>query len=157
MERITFKEWPEGFMQAILQLEKFVAIGGLDEQLMELIRTRVSQINRCAFCLDMHFKEGVHNGETPLRLFGLSAWREMPFYSDKERAALDFAEKMTLLPAEVDTDETLHTELNKHFSKREIAFLTLAVAQINTWNRINKSFGSAAGHYQAGMLAGMKQ
>jgi AhpD family alkylhydroperoxidase len=108
---------------------------------------RVSQINSCAYCIDMHLKEGIEAGETPLRLVSVSAWRETPYYSPKEQAVLAFAETLTRLPEEQHSDH-IHDELNKYFSKEEIAKLTLAVIQINSWNRFVRSFGSVPGNHQ---------
>jgi AhpD family alkylhydroperoxidase len=147
MERITHKDLPEGFMHSLLQVQNYVDNSGLDPKLQHLVRFRVSQINNCAYCLDMHFKESMEDGETPLRLISLEAWRETPYYSPKEQAALAFAELLTHMPAEKSSD-TIHDELSKHFSKKEIALLTLTITQINTWNRITRSFGTTPGNYQ---------
>ena len=146
MERISQKE-ASGVIQALLQVQQYVDSLGIDKKLLELLRIRVSQINSCAYCLDMHYKEGVHYGETPLRMISVSAWRETPYYSPKERAALAFAEVLTHLPEEEDSDH-IHDELSKHFSKEEIAHLTLAITQINSWNRIVRSFGPVPGNYK---------
>src|SRR5690606_1939009 len=99
------------------------------------------------YCLDMHYKEGIEAGETPLRLISVSVWRETSYYSPKEQAALKFAETLTYLPPN-ESSEGIHDELSEHFSKQEIALLTLAIIQINSWNRLVRSFGPAAGHYQ---------
>ena len=112
-----------------------------------LVRMRVSQINSCAYCLDMHFKEGVDTGETPLRLISVSAWRETPYYSPEEQAVLAFAEILTRMP-EGENSDHIHDELAKYFSKEEIANLTLAVIQINSWNRLVRSFGTVPGNYR---------
>jgi AhpD family alkylhydroperoxidase len=147
MERISQKDAPQGMFQVMLQVQQYIDNSGLDIKLLELVRMRVSQINSCAYCLDMHFKEGVAAGETPLRLISVSAWRETPYYSPAEQAALAFAETLTHLPAEEHSDH-IHDELNKYFSKEEIAKLTLAVVQINSWNRLVRSFGTVPGKYQ---------
>jgi AhpD family alkylhydroperoxidase len=147
MERISYNELPEGLMQGMLQTQTYLNKSGLDHQLQTLIKFRVSQINSCAYCLDMHYKEGIHIGETPLRLISLDAWRETPYYSEKEKAALAFAELLTHLPQE-EASDSIHEDLNKHFSKQEIAILTLAIAQINSWNRITRSFGTTPGNYK---------
>ncbi|MBV9961090.1 MAG: carboxymuconolactone decarboxylase family protein [Parafilimonas sp.] len=147
MERISFNAAPAGAYQAMKQLQDYVDNCGLDQQLLELIRFRISQINSCAYCLDMHFKEAVEMGETPLRLFSLSAWRETPYYTPKEEAVLAFAETLTKLPADERSDN-IHEELNKYFSKHEIANLTMAVVAINGWNRITRSFGTIPGKYK---------
>lgn len=147
MERIAYNELPKGFLAPLLSGQEYVDNSGLDIKLLELIRMRVSFINSCAYCLDMHYKEGIAAGETPLRLISVSVWRETNYYSPKEQAALQFAETLTYLPAN-EASEGIHDELSKHFSKQEIALLTLAIIQINSWNRLVRSFGPVAGNYQ---------
>jgi len=147
MERISQAELPAGFPQAVYAVEAYVRKSGIDHKLLTEIKFRVSQINSCAYCLDMHYKEGIHAGETPLRLISLSAWRETPYYTPKEHAVLAFAEELTHLRAEENSDH-IHDELQKYFSKQEIAILTLAVTQINVWNRVTRSFGTTPGNYK---------
>lgn len=147
MERISYGDTPPKLMQVMLKVQEYVDQSGLDHKLLELVRMRVSQINSCAYCLDMHLKEGIEAGETPLRLVSVSAWRETPYYTPKEQAALAFAETLTHLPEEQHSDH-IHDELNKYFSKEEIANLTLAIVQINSWNRIVRSFGTVPGKFQ---------
>jgi AhpD family alkylhydroperoxidase len=147
MERISYKELPHGFLTPLLKVQEYVNNSGLEFSILELVRMRVSQINSCAYCLDMHLKEGVHGGETPLRLISVSAWRETSYYTPKEQAALAFAETLTRLPADEHSDH-IHDDLKKHFTKEEIAHLTLAIIQINSWNRMVRSFGTVAGNYQ---------
>ena len=147
MERISQRELPHGLIQTMMQVQQYIDHSGLDIKLLDLVRMRVSQINSCAYCLDMHFKEGIEAGETPLRLISVSAWRETPYYSPKEQAVLAFAETLTRMPEEHHSDQ-IHEELNNYFSKEEIAKLTLAVVQINSWNRLTRSFGTIPGNYQ---------
>lgn len=147
MERISVKDVPSGLYHGLFKSQEYVDSCGLDHSLLELIRMRVSQINSCAYCLDMHFKEGVHMGESAQRLISVSAWRETTYYSPKEQAVLAFAERLTHMHAE-EHSENIHEELSKYFSKQEIANLTLAVIQINSWNRLTRSFGTVAGSYQ---------
>ena len=147
MERIAYKDLPQGLIETMYQVQQYIDNSGLDLKLLELIRMRVSQINSCAYCIDMHFKVGIDAGETPLRLISVSAWRETPYYSPAEQAALAFAETLTRLPEEQHSDH-IHDELNKYFSKEEIAKLTLAVIQINSWNRLTRSFGAVPGKFQ---------
>lgn len=147
MERISYHEVPPGLLTALLKGQEYVDKSGLDIKLLELIRMRVSLINSCAYCLDMHFKEGIEAGETALRLISVAVWRETSYYSPKEQAALAFAETLTYLPAN-EASESIHDELAKYFSKHEIALLTLAIIQINSWNRLVRSFGTVAGNYQ---------
>jgi AhpD family alkylhydroperoxidase len=146
MERITFKD-AAGVYNALKQGQNYVDQCGLDDKLLELIRLRVSQINSCAYCLDMHYKKAIHVGESPLRLISVSAWRETDYYSPTERAALAFAETLTHMPAEESSD-SIHDELNKYFTKEEITNLTMAIIQINSWNRLTRSFGSVAGNFK---------
>jgi AhpD family alkylhydroperoxidase len=147
MERITYKEVPNGFLTPLLKVQEYVDHSGLDRLLLHLLRMRVSQINGCAYCLDMHFKEGIHDGDTAQRLVSVSVWREVSYYTAKEKAALEFAERLTNMSTEKERDD-IHDALSKHFSKHEIAYLTLAVTQINSWNRLVFSFGTEAGTYQ---------
>ena len=134
-------------MITLLNVQAYVDNSGLDHGLLELIRMRVSLINNCAYCLDMHFKEGLEAGEPALKLISVSAWREAPYYSPKEEAVLAFAEHLTKLPGD-ESSEHIHDELLKYFSKEQIAYLTLAIVQINSWNRLVRSFGPVAGNYQ---------
>ncbi len=147
MERITLNEAPKGMYQLLLNIEEYVAKCGLDKKLLHLLKIRASQINSCAYCLDMHYKEAIQDGETEKRIYSLPAWRETNYYTPKEQAALAFAETLTRLPADENSDH-IHDELAKHFSKQEIAYLTLAIAQINSWNRVVRSFGPTPGNYQ---------
>lgn len=147
MERISYNELPHGALTGLLKGQEYVDNSSLDISLLELVRMRVSYINNCAYCLDMHFKEGIHAGETALRLISVAAWRETSYYSPKEQAALSFAETLTYMRPD-ESSETIHDELSKHFSKEEIVLLTLAIIQINSWNRLVRSFGTVAGNYQ---------
>jgi AhpD family alkylhydroperoxidase len=148
-ERISFSELPAKLIEAVLTVESYANSCGFDMKLVELIRYRVSQLNGCAYCLDRHYKEGIHAGESAMRLYSLPVWQETPFYSDKERAALRWADAVTLL-TEDKIDDALVESMVEHFSKAELANLTLIVAQINTWNRIAKPFAFLPGEFQAG-------
>ena len=152
MERISNKELPNGFLTPLLRVQEYIDNSGLDRSLLDLLRMRVSQINSCAYCIDMHFKEGTHDGESAQRLISVSAWRETSYYSAKEQAALAFAEKLTRLPEE-ESSEGIHDELAEHFSKQEIANLTLAIIQINSWNRLVRTLGTVAGTYKVQVKA----
>lgn len=156
MERITFQELPQGLYRAMSEVEKYVNNCGLEPRLVELVRYRVSLINHCAYCLDMHSKEAIHHGEEPLRLYSLAAWQETPFYSERECMALELAEKLTYLPGSHVEDE-LYERLLKQFSKEEIGNLTLAIAQINSWNRLVQCFRSEPGKYKvANTMSGVE-
>ncbi|MEL6917761.1 MAG: carboxymuconolactone decarboxylase family protein [Bacteroidota bacterium] len=146
MERIKYQDIPEGMFEKLRDLEWYIASSSLETRLLELIRLRVSQINGCAYCVDMHHKELKHIGETELRLASLCVWQETPYFLEKEEAALQFAEALTQLHGKPIADETFNT-LTKHFSTEEICFLSLAVSQINTWNRLMKTFLLEPGNY----------
>lgn len=146
-ERIHITDYPPGLLEGMRKTQDYLEQSGLDKGLLELLYMRVSQINSCAYCIDMHYKKGIHYGETPLRLISVSAWRETPYYSEKEQAVLEFAEKLTHMHAEVHSDD-LHLALLEHFSMQEIATLSLAVAQINSWNRLMRSFGAIPGNFK---------
>lgn len=148
MERITFKD-AAGVYAALRKGQDYVDNCGLEKELIKLIQFRVSQINSCAYCLDMHYKEAMHIGMDPVKLISVSAWREAPYYSLKEQAVLAFAEDLTHMCPEQHSD-SIHDELSKYFDKEEIANLTMVVIQINSWNRLTRSFGSVAGRYKVG-------
>ena len=151
MERIAFNKLPAGFYAALNHVQNYVDNCGLDFTLLELVRLRVSQLNGCAFCLDMHSKDALNHGESFQRLISVSAWRETPYYTPQEQAALAFAERLTVINNLEDNDD-IHEELNQYFSKDEIANLTLAIIQINSWNRLVKSIGPVPGNYQPAKL-----
>jgi AhpD family alkylhydroperoxidase len=144
-QRISFQDVPKGYMDALLGLGKYLYKSSLDVKLLDLIAYRVSQINGCAFCLDMHHKEATHHGETEQRLHSLPAWRECPYYSEAERAALAMADSLT---TEANVDDAEFAELEKYFTKAGIADLALAISATNTWNRLNKAFRTTPGTYE---------
>src|SRR3954447_23033944 len=141
------KEASRGAAQAMYGLEQYVRNSGLDKRLVELIKVRCSQINGCAYCIDMHTKDARAEGETEQRLYGLSAWRETPFYSERERAALEWTEALTLIAGHEVTDE-LFARVREQFSEEELVNLSLAVIEINGWNRLAKTFRAPVGSYQ---------
>ena len=136
-------------MTDLLKQGYFVKKSGLELSLIELINTRASQINGCAYCLDMHHKDAIARGETWQRLYSLPAWRETPYYTEKERAVLAYTEALTLTK---DADDEVYNALLPHFTKAEISVLTLAVATINSWNILNKAFRVVPGGYKPGMF-----
>ena len=140
----------QGAMKAMYGLGIYLAKSPVEQSLLNLIYFRVSQINGCAFCLDMHHKDAIHTGETEQRLHGLPAWRESPWYSEPERAALQFAEALT---TRCETDDATYEALTRHFNKEEIAKLALAIATTNSWNRLNKVFLTTPGTYQVNQFA----
>ena len=137
-----------GLGQAMLALQHQVETSGLEHSLIELVKLRTSQINGCAYCLDMHSKDARAAGESEQRLYALPAWREAPFYSRRERAALAWTEAVTRL-ADGPVPEALYGELREHFSEKEAVDITMAVIAINGWNRLAAVFRSPQpGSYQ---------
>lgn len=139
------KELPAG-LDALVNLQKVVNKSELDHKMLMLVVTRASQINKCAHCLDMHTKDSIALGEDPRRLNVLAAWRDAPFYSPKERAALAWTEALTVV-SENGAPGQLYAELEKFFSPKEITELTYAIIAINSWNRLNVAFKSEVGDY----------
>jgi AhpD family alkylhydroperoxidase len=137
---------PDAF-KAMLGVESYVRDSGLEHSLLELIKTRVSQMNGCAFCLDMHTKDARAAGETEQRLYLLSAWRESPFYTERERAALLWAENVTQLPVGGIPDE-IFDQVSRSFDEKALVDLTMAIIAINGWNRLSISFRTEVGTYQ---------
>src|SRR5512138_2030843 len=135
--------------KAMAGLEGFVRGSGLDPALLHLVRMRASQINGCAYCLDMHSKDARAAGETEQRLYGLSAWREAPYYSARERAALEWTESLTLV-AETHVADDVYERVREQFSEDELIHLSLAVVAINGWNRLNVAARTVAGGYVPG-------
>jgi AhpD family alkylhydroperoxidase len=139
-------------IRAMGRLEQTVHESSLEPELLELVKMRASHLNGCAYCLDMHSKEARARGEQEQRLYVLSAWREAPFYSDRERAALAWCETLTLLP-ERGAPDVVFEELARHFDEEETVALTLAIVAINGWNRFSVGLRSPVGRY-ASPLAG---
>jgi AhpD family alkylhydroperoxidase len=150
--RIDLRKVNPGIIQAMLGLEKQVSKAGLDYKLLELVRMRASKINGCAVCLDMHSKDARANGETEQRLFGVDVWRETPYYSARERAALEWTEALTLVSGNGVPDE-VYERVREQFSEDELVHLSLAIVSINGWNRLNAAARSVPGDYVAGSLA----
>ena len=146
-QRLDYQKIAPDALTAMLGLEKYMAASGLERSLYELIKTRASQINGCAYCLDMHTKDARHDGETEQCLYALSAWRETPFYTERERAALAWTEAMTLIP-ENDISDALYEATRKHFDEKEMVALSMAVIAINGWNRLAIGFRTVPGSYQ---------
>lgn len=137
---------PEGY-RAMVELNRYVKNSGLEPSLLELVKIRASQINGCAYCIDMHTKDARLAGETEQRIYALSAWKETPFFSARERAALAWTEALTLIGQNGVPDE-LYRHANRQFSDKELVDLTLAVIVINGWNRLAVSFHTVPGSYQ---------
>src|SRR5215212_1223066 len=137
----------ERAMRAMLGLSGYEAHCGLEPSLLELVKLRASQINGCAYCLDMHTKDARARGESEQRLYLLDAWRECPFYSERERAALLWTEAVTLI-ADDRVPDAVYEEVRKSFSDDELLALTMAVIAINAWNRLNIALRTVPGAYQ---------
>lgn len=145
--RINYAQIARESINALGSLEASIRKSTLEESLLELVRYRASQLNGCAYCLDMHSKDALAHGETSQRLFTLSAWREAPFYSPREQAALEWTEAITRISKNHITDE-LFERVRQQFSEDEMVFLTLAISAINTWNRLAIGLGADVGSYQ---------
>ncbi len=139
-------------LQGMFGLERQVRQAGFEHGLLDLVRMRASQINGCAFCLDMHSKDARAAGETEQRLYGLDAWREAPYYSARERAALEWTEALTLIAGSHAPDD-VYERVRAQFSEEEIVNLSLAIVQINGWNRLSIGLRAVPGAYQPGSLA----
>ncbi len=144
--RLDYRKAAPGALRAMGDLERYVGQCGLEPTLVELVKVRASQINGCAFCLDMHTIDARALGETEQRLYTVSAWEETPFFTDRERAALRWTEHVTLIASE-GVPDAVYEEARQHFSEQELVNLTLAIATINAWNRLAISFRSEPGHY----------
>ncbi len=151
--RLNYQQAAPGAINTLFGVEAYLKDvahrGELDHKLLELVKTRVSQMNGCAYCLDMHTKDARAIGETEQRLYTLSTWREAPFFSQQERAALAWAEALTELVTR-HPDEQLLDQAREHFSDTQLTNLTLAICAINSWNRFAVGFGAEVGSYQPG-------
>src|SRR5947209_600195 len=141
--RRAFRFWPEGY-EALQRLHERVKASGLEPALLELVKMRGSQINGCAYCIDMHSKDARAAGESEQRLYALSAWRETPFFTDRERAALAWTEAVTLV-TQGHVPDAVYEEARQRFSEEEVVNLTMAVVAINGWNRLAVAFRAVPG------------
>ena len=137
-----------GLGKAMLALQREVETSGLEHSLMELVKIRASQINGCAYCLDMHTKDARALGETEQRIYALSAWREAPFFSERERAALEWTEALTRIAVD-HVPDAVYEAVKPHFTEAELVALTFVLVAINGWNRLAISFRAPAGSYQS--------
>lgn len=144
--RLDYQKASPNVVKAMMGLEAAIHRTGLEAGLLELVKMRASQINGCAYCLDMHSKDAMARGETAQRLFGLDAWREAPYYTDRERAALEWTEAVTLVAQTHAPDEAFEV-VKAQFSEEEIVNLTLAIVAINGWNRFAIGFRGVPGEY----------
>jgi AhpD family alkylhydroperoxidase len=139
---------PEG-MRHINAVDRYSAHCGLEPSLLELIKLRASQLNGCAYCVDMHSKDARTRGETEQRLYSLGVWRETPYYTERERAALALTEAVTLIASQ-RVPEDVYAQAGQHFTPEELVKLMIAITIINTWNRFAITFGDAPGSYEPG-------
>jgi AhpD family alkylhydroperoxidase len=145
--RLNYAKAAPGLYEAMDSLEKYLHAGALEKPLLWLVQLRASQINGCAYCLDMHWKDLRSIGETEQRLCSLPAWRECPYYTDRERAALEWTEAVTLV-ADTHVPDAVYEAVRPHFSDKELCDLTLALAAINAWNRLSIAARLVPGGYQ---------
>ncbi|HVW10964.1 MAG TPA: carboxymuconolactone decarboxylase family protein [Bryobacteraceae bacterium] len=141
------KALPADALRGLYQVEHAVHKSGIEEKLLHLIKMRASQLNGCAFCLDMHSKDARLAGETEQRLYALNAWRETPFFTDRERAALEWTEAVTQISMDHAPDD-VYERARQFFNEAEFGALTMAAVMINNWNRIAISFRAVPGSYQ---------
>jgi AhpD family alkylhydroperoxidase len=146
--RLRYSQAAPGVYKALLQLEEYIHNCGLEVSLIRLIQMRASQINGCAFCLDMHSKDARADGESEQRLYLVAAWEEATCYSERERAALEWTEALTLV-AETHVPDEVYERVRPHFTDEELVNLSLAITNINAWNRLNVAFRTPAGSYRA--------
>ncbi len=145
--RFSYSKAAPGGYKAMIGLEQYLHECGLEESLLHLVKLRASQINGCAFCLDMHWKDLRTIGENEQRLYSLDAWRECPYYTDRERAALAWTEALTLI-TNGHVPDSVYEEVHPYFSEKELSDLTFAVATINAWNRLSIAARTVPGTYQ---------
>ncbi len=145
--RVDFMKVGQGAFNALLGVEKYIHGSGLEPTLLHLIKIRASQINGCAYCIDMHWKDARVDGETEQRLYGLDAWEESPYYSERERAALAWTEAVTNIH-EGHVPDSVYEWVRESFTEKELVDLTLAITAINSWNRLNIAARTVPGTYQ---------
>lgn len=138
-QRMDFFATAPAIMKQVLKLNQAVEESGLEHSLLHLVKLRASQINGCSFCVDMHSREAMRDGETQQRVFLVSAWRESPLYSERERAAFAYTEAVTLIAGQ-GVPQALYEATLEHFSEEELVKLTVAIGMINVWNRLCVSF-----------------
>ena len=146
-ERIDYQKFAHEALHSLLAIERYLATSGIDPKLLHLLKLRASQINGCAYCIDMHSKDARAGGETEQRLYELNAWRETPFYTDRERAALEWTESLTLI-SQTHAPDDIYERLRAQFSEKEIVDLTYAIAMINSWNRLTIAARAVPGTYE---------
>jgi AhpD family alkylhydroperoxidase len=151
-QRIAFSQVSPEPVKALLALEAYVRRSGLEHPLLHLVKLRASQLNGCGYCIDMHTKDARAAGETEQRLYCLSVWRESPFYSARERAAMEWTEAVTLLPNSCDVPDDVYNRVREQFSEKELVDLNFCVVAINCWNRLCVPFRVPVGSYKVGEI-----
>lgn len=146
-QRLNYQQIAPKSLKGMYEIEKYVANTELEDSLVQLVKLRASQINDCAYCIDMHTKDARQSGETEQRLYALGAWRESPFYSGRERAALRWTEALTRI-SENNVSDELYESTRKHFAEAELIALTMAIIAINGWNRLAIGFRNIPGSYK---------
>ncbi len=150
--RFNYAKSAPGVYDAMDALDQYLGSCGMEETLLHLVRLRASQINGCAYCIDMHWKDLRGLGEGEQRLYGLDAWRESPYYTDRERAALEWTDAVTRI-ADGHSSDAVYDKVRPHFNDKELSDLTLALAAINAWNRLSIAARLTPGTYQAAKVA----
>ena len=144
--RLDYGQVAPKAIKGLLEIENYIHHSNLEKSLFELVKTRASQINGCGYCLDMHTKDARKEGETEQRLYALSAWRETPFFTERERIALEWTEALTLIAGNPISDE-LYERVSKEFNEKDLIALTMTIIAINGWNRLAIPFRTVAGSY----------
>jgi AhpD family alkylhydroperoxidase len=145
-QRIDYRRVSPAAVQAMAGLQKYVDDCGLEASLLNLVKLRASQINGCAYCVDMHTLDARALGETEQRLYAVAVWREAPFFTERERAALAWTEEVTLI-SHTKASDAAYEEVQRHLNEKELVDLTMAIIAINGWNRLAVSFRAVAGRY----------
>lgn len=145
-QRFNYSKKTPDAIKGLLEIEKYVEESGLDRAIFELVKYRASQINGCAYCMDMHTKDARAAGENEQRLYLLSGWKEAPFYSEQERAALAWTEALTMI-SQNDVPDSLYQQVQKYFDEKQLMALTMTIVAINGWNRLAIAFRTPVGSY----------
>lgn len=146
-ERIAYASLGPEPYKAMIQMEQYFHNCSVDTMLLHLVKLRASQMNGCAFCIDMHAKDLIAGGETVQRIYGLDAWREAPYYTDRERAALEWTEALTRI-ADTHADDEIYERVKPHFTEQELVDITWVIGAINLWNRMAISMRVKVGDYK---------
>ena len=154
--RLAFRHFIPKPLMLLMDVEEQIAQSSLEPRLLHLVKMRASQINGCAYCLDMHSKDARADGESEQRLYVLDAWAETPFFDKRERAALLWTEAVTRV-SEDHVPDQVYEAVRREFTDTELAYLTLAIATINAWNRLNVALRNVPGDYRPGMLRTIRE